>query len=151
MIQPLRTTHRISFMALAIALPLLLAAAVVSRKPISESGLAHTTPTAGQQIGEFRFLIDGKRISLSFNRLTGGSTDRYALHAESGEVSLPETLLYWSPSGATDAIPADATLIGPIKVDRPITVPQEYVSSGSLLLFDAPHRRVVAHSPMGKH
>lgn len=149
MIQPLRTTHRISFVALAFALPLLLAAAVASRKPIPETRLAHTTPAAGQRIGEFRFLLDGKRASLSFDRLTGSATDRYEVHAESGEVSLPEILLYWSPSEPTDAILADAVLIGPIRVDRPLSVPQKYISSGSLLLFDAPHRRVLAHSPMG--
>ncbi len=149
MIQSLRTAHRRSFMAMAMVLPLLLAAAVVSRKPIPAPAFAHQTWTSGQRIGEFRFLLNGQRASISLIRLAGNSRDRCVLHAESGEIPLPETLLYWSPFETTDAVPAGATLIGPITILSPLAIPEKYTSSGSLLLYDAPHKLVLAHLPVG--
>ena len=150
MIQPLRTAHRITFVALACSLPLLLAAAITVRKPIAVPVLVRASSPSDKSIADFRFLSNRQRISLSLTRLSGDSRDQYVLRAESGEVSLPETLLYWAPSEATDAVPTGAVLIESIKLGSPLPITEKYTTSGVLLLYDAPHKRILAQSPLGK-
>lgn len=144
MIQPLRTVHRATFIVLALALPILLAAAIASRKPPRVAELAQKQKAATETVGEFRFLFNGERVSLSLNHFTAKPGGRYTLRSELAQTSLPETLLFWTSSGAKDAIPFDAALIGPIVIDRPFTMAENYASSGSLLLYDAPHKRILA-------
>lgn len=144
MIGPLRTAHRATFIVLALSLPILLAGAIASRKPTRAAELAPKQMAATETLGEFRFLFNGERVSLSLNHFTAEPGGRYTLRSELAQTSLPETLLFWTSAAAKDAVPFDAALIGPIVIDRPFTMAQNYASSGSLLLYDAPHKRILA-------
>jgi len=150
MIQPLRAAHRLTFAALVFALPFLFAVAVASRKPIPTPNLAHSMPTTGQTVGEFRFLLNGHRTALSLIHVAGERRDRYVLHWELGEGSLPEALLYWTPSSATETVPANSSLIGSVAIDLPFTLSESFASSGVLVLYDAPHNRILSQLPLGK-
>jgi len=134
------------FTVLAVALPILFTAAIVSRKAVPT---AAKSTAAAENVAEFRFVFNGDRVSLSLDHFVAEPHDRYVLRS-AGAVSLPETLLYWTPSEAKDAVPAGASLVGAVVVDRPFTIPEKYTLSGSLLIYDAPHSKLLAQSSLGQ-
>jgi hypothetical protein len=148
MIQPLRTAHRTTFTILAIALPILLTAAILSQKPTPKPA---KITVASESVAEFRFLMNGDHVALSLNHLVGEARDWYVLRSELSEASLPETLLYCAPSEANVAVPAGASLVGPVAINRPFTMPEKCSLLGSLLLYDAPHATLLAQSPVRNH
>ena len=148
MIQPLRTAHRTIFLLLGIGLPVLFVAAIRSRVPEQHlPGFGPVDSLSAKPVAEFRLQSDDAvgRISLALIQVGEGGLRRYLLHAESGPFASPELLLYWSPTASnTKEIPADAELIGPARLDREFELAANQLRTGSLLLYDTPHKKVLA-------
>ena len=145
MIQPLRTVHRHVFVALAFALPMVIVAGIVARRPRPPSG-----GPAVQLPGSARLVNSGTvwpkpGMLTEFYRDSrrSGEIDVVLIPAE--ELNEPDLLLYWSvdpPAG--DSIPVGARLLGHFIIGKPFVLPLSVDRSGYLVLFSLPHQTVFA-------
>ena len=144
MIQPLRTVHRLAFVALAFVLPVVIVAGIAARRPrlpsgsppVQLPGSAHRGTKSGtlwpKHAMRTEFYSDSNRP---------GEIDVVLIPAE--ELNEPDLLLYWSvnpPSG--DSLPAGARLVGPFIAGTAFVLPLNSDRSGYLVLFSLPHQTV---------
>jgi len=144
MIQPLRTVHRLAFVALAFALPVVIVVGLAARRPRLASGSPHVQlPASAQLIRKSGTLWPRHAMRTEFYRDSDrpGEIEVVLIGAE--ELNEPDLLLYWSvdpPSG--DSLPAGARLVGPLIAGRPFVVPLSVSGSGYLVLFSLPRQTV---------
>lgn len=146
MIRPLRKRHRLVFIALALIVPPLLAAALLGRP----RGPSQPPPPEG----------DGPAAAVLTQRLQswgGGSLRASVVRAEDGGFAVvvelldpgshPELLVYWDPAAGPDgaALPQDAYLLGRLAGTAPqrMALPRGAAQSGRLILYDLPHQQRV--------
>jgi hypothetical protein len=146
MIQPLRTAHRWIFLGLGVLLPILLAAAVVLRPPAKTVSSEQFGADGAKVVGAFSFKLNGTEVSASLIEDSVSSDIKYLLRPTRGQFAAPELLLYWSSSGQVSSatLPADSQFITAIRLGNTFAIPQEDLRSGTLLLYDQPHKKILA-------
>lgn len=127
MTRPLRSAHRSIWLALAAALPTLLAAGLALRPP---------------QVTEERIM---DRITLRLPNGTEMVADSRELWGNA--VDAPDPLIYWAETG-TQSI-SEARLAGSLQQGRRSAIPVPS-SGGYLLLYSLSHREVLASAPAPK-
>jgi hypothetical protein len=144
MIQPLRTVHRLAFVALACVLPAVIVAGLAARHPRLSSGPPLVKmPSSAHLV----------RTSGTLWRKHAMRTEFYSDSTRPGEIEVvlipneefnePDSLLYWSvdpPSG--DSLPAGTRLVGPFIAGKPFVLPVSVTGSGYLVLFSLAHQTV---------
>lgn len=142
MIAPLRRRHHLIFGALALSLPALLGAALLSRPPMKDdvgfaflfsTQLAMASNGARMSWGEA-----GLRLQMTYDEQGAGVEVTPV-----GPTRVPDPLLYWSATRATTELPPDARLIGPVP-----TLPRQTFrlpsNAGQLILYSVGHGVVVS-------
>ena len=146
MIQRLRAQHRATFALLAIVLPIGLWAALGSRRAVpaaavpSESAGLPETPPARDEI----VTAGTTRLRLRVWPATKDGRRVLELTPEQ-DPELPDVLIYWTNSDATDELPPDCTLLGSLAgaQARRFTLAAE-VRRGRLVLYSLAHQEIVA-------
>ena len=112
MSQPLRSIHRRVFLALAIALPAVLVAAVAVRP---KRAISIASPTSAQPVPH-RDAIHWKRhhaISTIEHAPGQASTIHFASY---NKIDEPDVLVYWSPiEPRAQSLPSDAVFLGTLQ------------------------------------
>jgi hypothetical protein len=152
MIQPLRAAHRSAFLILGISLPVFFVVAIASRNANSLAQVTVPNESAVvQTIGNLYFYTGDERVSLQLNRTGAGSESHKYVLNQTVPFPAPELLLYWSPSEASSSPPSDAILIGQFAPRREFSLPTNHDEGGYLLVYDAPHKRLLTTFPLGNH
>jgi len=154
-ILPLRRRHRVASVGLAVALPVLFAAALAVRRPVPAIARLPFAVVPPRLAGSSRVHDTGTGLAL---RLTFPVT---APGARAGRVALellrdprtPDLLAYWSPAAGSvgdSSLPDDARLLGAI-VGRGPTVFElpEPAAGGHLVLYSLAHRTLVDTLELG--
>ena len=142
MIAPLRRRHRLIFGALALSLPALLGAALLSRPPMKDDEgfgfLFETQLKMGENGYPMSWEEAGLKLQMTYDEQGAGVEVTPV-----GPTRMPDPLLYWSASRATADLPADARLIGPVP-----TLPHQTFrlpsNAGQLILYSVGHGLVVS-------
>ena len=142
MIQPLRTAHRVAFVALAFVLSVVIVAGLAARRPRLVSASQQLSASA-QLVRESGTLWQKHAMRTEFYSDSGrpGDIDVVLIPAE--EFNEPDLLLYWSvdpPSG--NSLPAAARLVGSFIAGKPFILPPNVDRSGYLVLFSLPHQTI---------
>lgn len=141
---PLRRRHHALMLALAVALPTGLIAAVTQRAP---RPIASELPRDPRAFGAVAALPEGVGVA---RELENESGQRWRVRLEVARVAvaqtrgepLPDLLAYWSPSAVADELPADAVLLGAVAAsERTFLVPRD---RGVLVLFSLAHGEIAA-------
>ena len=144
MIQPLRTVHRLAFVALAFVLPVVIVAGLAVRRPRLASGSSPVRlPASAQLLRDSGTLWPKHVMRTEFYTDSSHPGDIEVLLVPAEELNEPDLLLYWSmepPSG--DPLPAGARLMGPFITGKPFALPLSVRGSGYLVLFSLPHQTV---------
>ncbi len=124
MIRAHRRRHRLIFLGAALIAPAILIASLSIRRapPIvaplppalqdSEQALAAWEPAS-----EARATIAGTNLSV---RVLRGSDGAFAIELRPDRpLRLPDVLVYWTATTPTEVLPADATLLGTMRGERP--------------------------------
>jgi hypothetical protein len=143
MIQPLRTVHRRTFIALAGVLPVILGIALKARPRVvsaridtlptqqAHARLNQTTAAWGKQTFSTEFYSDVKNSGVRFTLMPLRD-----LHE-------PDLLLYWSAQSDTSSPDlTGAHLLGPIRQAKSYSLPTG-TQRGSLILYSLAHREIV--------
>jgi hypothetical protein len=148
MIQPLRTTHRRAFSALALVLPAILLVGLGARHPHQRLSVpAPQLPNSAHLFRQSDTLWQKHTIQSEFYSDSNHPGDMFvvlnpvALHPQ--EAIEPDLLLYWSaeqPQG--DSVPAHARLLGVFIAGKVFTLPMGLGRTGYLVLFSLPHNTV---------
>lgn len=143
MIRPLRRRHRLVFVVLALVVPPLLAAALLSRPEDPRTASVPAEP-AGRILGERLQSFEGGTLRTELLRDERG----FALRVElMGAESNPELLVYWDPAAAPEGpgLPPGAHLVGRLAGSAPrrMELPAIETSRGRLILYDLPRQRRV--------
>jgi hypothetical protein len=142
MIQPLRTTHRRAFFALAVVLPVVLAAGLGARRPRSSIQTA-LLPDSAQLVRKSGNLWLKHAIQTEFYEVSNHPGEISVVMRSTVELTEPDLLLYWSselPGG--NVLPAHSRLLGPFIGGEPFTLPLGVDRTGYLVLFSLPHQTV---------
>ena len=156
MIRPLRARHRAIFVVLALALPVGLAGALLSRPADSavdalpEALRAPAVAAAGEVAWSLAGGWDGVPLDAEL-RVDGGGAALVVTPLE--DPRLPDLLVYWSPEGAGQRALADgeALLLGRVAGSRPVSLPvarEALDRGGYLLLFSLAQGQVIASAPI---
>jgi len=152
MIQPLRTEHRLAFLALAFALPVVIVVGLAARRPRLASGAPPVQlPASARLIGKSETLWPKHAMRTEFYTDSDRPGEIEVLLIGAEELNQPDLLLYWSvdlPSG--DSLPAGARLVGPLVSERRLVVPLSVSGSGYLVLFSLPRQTVFDTAKMEK-
>lgn len=152
MIRPLRRRHRRWLGLLAVALPVLYAAALVSRRPIpwmDPLPPAVAAPAIEESRRVARRVQSWPGGSVRVTLLRGGvdSAARSVALEPLSELKSAELLVYWArgPAPAEAGAPGDAWLLGSLDGRRQVvlSLPAFPGDEGHLLLYDLPHQRGV--------
>jgi hypothetical protein len=144
MIQPLRTVHRRSFIALALVLPAILLIGITARRtqPFPNTR-AKGPPVTDSLVRESSGLWRRHTIKSKFYRKSGTPRESYIVLEPKRELNEPDLLLYWStnsPHG--NALPKEARLLGAYAPGRPFVLPFDEAQDGNLILFSMADRAV---------
>ena len=144
MIQPLRTEHRLAFLALAFALPVVIVVGLAARRPRLASGAPPVQlPASARLIGKSETLWPKHAMRTEFYTDSDRPGEIEVLLIGAEELNQPDLLLYWSvdpPSG--DSLPAAARLMGPFITEKPFALPPSLSGSGYFVLFSLAHQTV---------
>jgi len=144
MIQPLRTVHRRSFVALALVLPAILVVGIGARRiQPNPSTPTKGLPVTASLVRESSRLWREHAIQSKFYRKSGTPREPFVVLETMRELNEPDLLLYWStifPQG--NALPKDARLLGAYAPGRPFVLPFDEEQDGYLILFSMADRTV---------
>jgi hypothetical protein len=149
MIQPLRTTHRRAFFALALVLPAILLVGLGARHPRQRlSAPAAQLPNSAHLLRKSDSLWQKHAIQSEFYSYSNNPDAMFvvlnpvALHPTQEAID-PDLLLYSSaeqPQG--DSVPVHARLLGVFIAGKVFTLPMSLGRAGYLVLFSLPHHTV---------
>jgi hypothetical protein len=155
-----RRRHLWAFAILAFVLPTILVAALAARRTppvVASAPTALTDPTLDTWVAldssEAQVREAPIRIRL-LAPLTSATPTRLGVELEpAGAIGRPDVLVYWigTSPGVSEVLPAEALLIGSIGGARPrrFELPQPALqASGSLVLYSAAHREILATLPV---
>jgi hypothetical protein len=144
MIQPLRTTHRRTFVTLALVLPALLLAGIEARHPgTSLTGRSPELPATAYLVRESNGLWTQHSIATKFYGGSHSPKDIYVVLRPMQALNEPDLLLYWStntPQG--NALPRQSRLVAAYTADEAFALPLEKERAGNLILFSLAHQTV---------
>ena len=144
MIQPLRTVHRRTFVALAVILPAILVAGIEARRPsTSLTGRDPELPATAHLVRESSELWKQHPIQTKFYGRSDSPKDIYVVLRPMQPLNEPDLLLYWStktPQG--NSLPSESLLIAPYTADEAVALPLEKGRAGNLILFSLAHQSV---------
>jgi len=141
MIQPLRTVHRLAFVALAFVLPVVLVAGLGARRPRGPSRvLVLQLSSSAYLVRKSDALWQKHAIQTEFYSDSNLSGDIQVAMRPAQELNEPDLLLYWSVAQPTgDSLPDAAQLLGPFAVGEAFSLPLSADRGGYLILFSLPH------------
>jgi hypothetical protein len=144
MIQPLRTLHRRTFLALAFILPAILFVGLRARPPHLRPAFRVSDPPAGAYIvRESSGLWRNQAMQSKFYSMPDRPQDIYVALQPTQELNEPDLLLYWTTSAPRDsALPGDAQLVGAYTAGKALLLPLNDKRSGYLVLFSLAHQMV---------
>ena len=120
MIRPLRRRHRVTMVLLAVALPAILAAGLIARRPVPAVETLPDGVDEGALAGVPRMVthLDGGGL-VSMHLIEAPSGISVALEVE-GVRGRPEWLVYWSPESSSPGgrLPDGAWLLGALEENR---------------------------------
>ncbi|MGA6951985.1 MAG: hypothetical protein WBQ40_10370 [Candidatus Sulfotelmatobacter sp.] len=144
MIQPLRTVHRRTFMALAFILPAILVVGLRARPPHVRPAFHFSDlPAGAYMVRESGGLWRKHAIQSMFYSMPDRPQDIYVALQPTQEFNEPDLLLYWTasvPQGS--ALPVDAHLVGAYTAGKTFLLPMNEKRSGYLILFSLAHQMV---------
>ena len=145
MIQPLRTAHRRTFLALAFILPAILLVGLRARPPhVSRAFRVSDLPAGAYMVRESGGLWRKHAMQSMFYSMPDRPQDIYVALRPTRELNEPDLLLYWTtiaPPGNT--LPEDAHLVGEYAAGKAFLLPMDEKRSGYLVLFSLAHHLVV--------
>jgi hypothetical protein len=144
MIQPLRSAHRRTFVALALVLPAILLAGIEARHPGTDvTERSPELPPTAYLVRESNGLWTQHSIATKFYSRSDSSKDIYVVLRPMQALSEPDLLLYWStnaPQG--NSLPSESFLVAPYAADEAFALPPENGRAGNLILFSLGHQAV---------
>jgi len=152
MIQPFRSAHRHTFLALAVLLPAVIVLGLYSRPPQANRGTGWPQiPVSARSCATPPSKWRAHSIRTEFYCTPAQAGGIYVVLTPADALPEPDLLLYWSASQpAGERLPPDARLAGPLITGRAIALPQVPNQQGYLLLISLPNGRVVDVAPMEK-
>jgi hypothetical protein len=145
MIQPLRTVHRRTFLALAFILPAILVAGLRARLPhVRPAFRVSDLPAGAYMVRESGGLWRKHAMQSMFYSMPDRPQDIYVALRPTQELNQPDLLLYWmtrEPLG--NALPRDAQLVGEYAAGKAFLLPMDEKRTGYLVLFSLAHQLVV--------
>lgn len=149
MIARLRRAHALTA-AMSPLLAVAFAVALLGKKPdaITNELPADARGATTRDLGSVSDIVRAKEApsSLGGSFTVGAHAAGRVLLAQKGEPS-PDTLAYWTrTTGAIDALPQDAQLLGPVgPLPRDYAIP---ASGGQVVFFSLAHGAVVGHATL---
>lgn len=149
MIRPLRRAHRAASVALALALPLGLAAALMARPDPPAAVLEGLVPpgASGRVVAEWEV----PELGLAASLLAEEGGPRWLTLVPADDPREADVLVYWTaaPGAGAEALAAGARLLGTLAgaAPRAFALPPE-VAGGRLVLFGLAHQEVLATSAL---
>lgn len=151
MIRPLRQRHRITILVLAVVLPVLFAAGLVSRDAHILAGtLAPELSTRGDGFELVRE-EQGLWTTLQVTTRLGRRGETWVCELEPRHpLQQPDLLVYWCPGPVTGELTGDSFLLGGLGDGRRrFELPAEFGRlAGHLTLYSLGHGEVVAEAPL---
>lgn len=140
MIQPLRTVHQRTFVALALSLPAILITGLGWRRPQEfrasavRSTKTETTPWHNRILrSDYEHNSDNPRTACVILRLLR-------------ELNEPDLLVYWTPASVQDnSLPSHASLLGSYAPGIKFAL-QPKQRSGNLVLYSLAHQKVLDYA-----
>jgi hypothetical protein len=145
MIAPLRARHRLWTTTLAVALPALYVLALLARTqvPAVELPPALAEDAGGEVVREATDLFADHAVTTRVRR----AGDRFRVELEPvAPIVSPAVLVYWSPSPAGEALPAESFLLGSLAGvrARAFDLPAAALGrDGWLVLYSLGHQQVI--------
>ncbi len=145
MIQPLRTVHRRAFVALAVVLPIILAAGLGARLPrLHPRPLAAEVPASAHLLKTADTQWRRYGIRTAFYGDSKSSSRIYVVLTAAPELGEPDLLLYWTDNDVQgETLPAQARLLGPVVSGRAFALPQNIGQTSHLVIYSLAHQVVV--------
>ena len=144
MIQPLRTAHCRTFLALAFILPAILVVGLRARPPHVRPAFRVTDlPAGAYMVRESGGLWRKHAMQSMFYSMPERPQDIYVALRPTQEFNEPDLLLYWTasvPQGS--ALPWMAHLVGEYTAGKAFLLPMNEKRSGYLVLFSLAHQMV---------
>jgi hypothetical protein len=144
MIQPLRTVHRRTFLALAFILPAILVVGLRARPPqVRPTFRISDLPAGAYMVRESGGLWPKHAIQSMFYSMPDRPHDIYVVLQPAQQLNEADLLLYWTattPHGSV--LPEDAHLVGAYTPGSAFLVPLSEKRSGYLVLFSLAHQMV---------
>ncbi len=148
MIQPLRSAHRRTWLALAPVLPMVLIVGLMARRPLPRSNSRITNSETQRAIRQTDDPWTKHKIHSVFLRDPSDPTSVQVVLTEPGDLSVPDVLVYWSPQlSGTDSLPTDALLLGALENSRPMHL-RDGNPKGFLILYSLAHHSIVDAAPL---
>jgi len=140
MIQPLRAAHRTVFLLWAVALPLLFAAGIVSRR--------FEPPPAGTAATYFEASAGRDRTPLAVRTLPDPGTGQTSVELSGAPPLVPDVLVYWTSQQGAPGLPEDARLLGAYRPGNRYPLPRDAAHPGAVLLYSLAHGELIANLPV---
>jgi hypothetical protein len=148
MIQPLRSAHRRTWLALAPVLPMVLIVGLMAKRPLSRSDSKINNSEAGQAIWQSDDLWTKHKIHSAVLRDTSDPTSVQIVLESPGDLSVPDVLVYWAPQlPGSDSLPTNAVLLGVLENSRPLHL-RDSNPKGFLILYSLAHHSIVDAAPL---
>jgi hypothetical protein len=148
MIQPLRSAHRRTWLALALVLPTVLIVGLMARRPLPRPDSKINNSEARQTIRQLDDLWTKHKIHSVLLRDTSDPTSVQVVLETFGDLSVPDVLVYWSPQlSGSDSLPTNAVLLGALENSRPLHL-RDSNPKGFLILYSRAHHSIVDAAPL---
>jgi len=148
MIQPLRTYHRRVFLALAVALPVVLVAGLTSRHQAVVSAHPKAQGEGYVLVSEDQGHWQHQQIRIQIFS-AADTTERWVQLNPTHEVVAPDVLVYWSENlPQQSSLPANARLLGSLDPSAYFPLP-ETASAGFLILYSPAQKSVLDATAFG--
>jgi hypothetical protein len=131
-------------MALALALPTVLAVGLMVRRPLPRADSKTYNSEARQPILKSDHLWTKHAIHSVFLTDTSDPTTVQVVLEPLDDLSVPDPLVYWSPefSGSSDRLPTNAVLLGAFENGKPLRL-RKSNAKGFLILYSLAHQSIV--------
>lgn len=145
MIQPLRRTHRLTFMVMGCALALVLFAGLAARRrEAARSGVSSALPGSAYLIQRSSRLWQRHTIVSEFYGDSGDMQRFYIVLRPQHPLNRPDPLVYWSSSAVDNGtLPPGARLVGALESGRFLSLQTDGERSGRLILYSGADRQII--------